>query len=275
VRCGSRSPASKNFLTIKLDGLTQKTPLVLRCSTGPDEGNAIRRSLGSDSRGALQPDVFQHRKTTAPISKHHLWGTYAAGDPNGGEGTRFQAGSGKPREIVLRCPGPPEPWVIWLEIVFIEWSGTSFSVYERTGEAVDGGKESPGLMPPSPGRLSWRIVLEFVESYDLADLSGGVIQQIEIYGVEPWQKDVIVATMLQLSGIADFLSDLPDKELKALHARLGGFSLGEIALPTGTTCGCATKLLSGARVAGQARRTSEATGPHASCHPHGFGLGEL
>ena len=172
-------------------------------------------------------------------------------------------------------PGPPEPWVIWLEIVFIEWSGTSFSVYERTGEAVDGGKESPGLMPPSPGRLSWRIVLEFVESYDLADLSGGVIQQIEIYGVEPWQKDVIVATMLQLSGIADFLSDLPDKELKALHARLGGFSLGEIALPTGTTCGCATKLLSGARVAGQARRTSEATGPHASCHPHGFGLGEL
>jgi hypothetical protein len=135
-----------------------------------------------------------------------------------------QAGSGKPREIVIRCPGRPEPWVVWLEIVFIEWSETSFSVYARTGEAVDGGKESPGLLPPTPGRLSWRTVLEFVESNDLADLSGGSFRQIDIYGVEPWQRDVIAAAMLRLSTIAAFLSSLPDGELKSLHARLGGFS---------------------------------------------------
>jgi hypothetical protein len=96
-------------------------------------------------------------------------------------------------------------------------------VYVRTGEAIDGGKESPGLMPPTPGRLSWRTVLNFVQSYDLADLSGGAFRQIAIYGVEPWQRDVIAAAMLRPSTIDDFLSSLPDSELKSLHARLGGF----------------------------------------------------
>ena len=118
---------------------------------------------------------------------------------------------------------PSSLGIIWLEIVFIEWFGTSFSVYARTGEAADGGKESPRLMPPTPGRLSWRTVLEFVESSDLTDLTGGDSRLIDIYGVEPWQKDIIAAAILQLSTIVDFLSSLPDGELKSLHARLGGF----------------------------------------------------
>jgi hypothetical protein len=152
------------------------------------------------------------------------WSTSATGYPGtGSEGAESQAVNGKPREIVIRCPGPPEPWVVWLEIVFIEWSTASFSVYARTGEAADGGKESPGLMPPTPGRLSWRTVLKFVESYDLADLSGGASRHIDIYGVEPWQKDVIAAAMLQLATIVDFLSSLPDRELKSLYAQLGSF----------------------------------------------------
>jgi hypothetical protein len=62
-------------------------------------------------------------------------------------------------------------------------------------------------------------VLEFVESDDLADVSGIASRQIDIYGVEPWQKDVIAAAMLRLSRITDFLSSLADRELKLLHAR--------------------------------------------------------
>jgi hypothetical protein len=152
------------------------------------------------------------------------WSTNATAYPDkGSEGTQSQARSVKPREIVIRCPGPPEPWVVWLEIVFIEWSAASYSVYARTGEAVDGGKESPGLMPPTPGRLSWRTVLNFVESYDLADLSGVESRHIDIYGVEPWQKDVIAAAMLQLSTIVNFLSSLHDRELESLYAQLGSF----------------------------------------------------
>jgi hypothetical protein len=152
------------------------------------------------------------------------WSTNVTGYPDKGrERTQSQADSGKPREVVIRCPGPPEPWVVWLEIVFIEWSTASFSVYARTGEAADGGKESPGLMPPTPGRLSWRTVLEFVESDDLADVSGIDSRQIDIYGMESWQKDVIAAATLRLATVVDFLSSLTDRELKSLYAELGGF----------------------------------------------------
>jgi hypothetical protein len=185
----------------------------------------IRTALYSPKFFSISKPLPVFRSSTSDRFWKEGWSTYAAGYPGeGSEGTHAQAGSGKPREIVIRCPGPPEPWVVWLEIVFIEWSETSFSVYARTGEAVDGGKESPGLLPPTPGRLSWRTVLEFVESNDLADLSGGSFRQIDIYGVEPWQRDVIAAAMLRLSTIAAFLSSLPDGELKSLHARLGGFS---------------------------------------------------
>ena len=69
----------------------------------------------------------------------------------------------KPREIVIRCAGPSKPWIIWLEIVFIEWSRRSFSVYARTGEAVPGGAVSLGLLPRTAARLSWREVLAFVQ----------------------------------------------------------------------------------------------------------------
>ena len=57
-------------------------------------------------------------------------------------GTAPQPGGHKPREIVIRCAGPSKPWIIWLEMIFIEWSKTSYSVYARTGEAVPGGAES-------------------------------------------------------------------------------------------------------------------------------------
>jgi hypothetical protein len=184
----------------------------------------IRAALYSPKFFNIAKPLPLFRSTTSDHPWKEGWSTYAAGYPDkGNEGTQSQAGSGKPCEIVIRCPGPPEPWVVWLEIVFIEWSGKSFSVYARTGEAVDGGKESPGLMPPIPGRLSWRTVLMFVQSHDVADVSGIASRQIDIYGMERWQKDVIAAAMLQLSTIVDFLSSLPDRELKALHARLGGF----------------------------------------------------
>jgi hypothetical protein len=142
-------------------------------------------------------------------------------------GAPSQADTSKPREIVIRCAGPSKPWIIWLEIVFIEWSKTSFSVYVRTGEAVPGGAESPGLMPLTPGRLSRRQVLKFVQLHDLVTVSGSDPQPIDIYGVEPWQRDVIVAAMLRLSTIVPLLSSLSDHELSSLHDRLGGFQSDE------------------------------------------------
>jgi hypothetical protein len=184
----------------------------------------IRATLYSSSFFCIAKPLTFFPSTTSDHPWKEGWSNNATGYPDtGSEGAQCQAVNGKPREIVIRCPGPPEPWVIWLEIVFIEWSTASFSVYARTGEAVDGGKESPGLMPPTPGRLSWRTVLKFVESYDLADLSGGASRHIDIYGVEPWQKDVIAAAMLQLSTIVDFLSSLTDREIKSLYAQLGSF----------------------------------------------------
>jgi hypothetical protein len=141
----------------------------------------------------------------------------------GDEGAPSQPGGSKPREIVIRCADPAKPWIIWLEVVFIEWSKTSFSVYARTGEALDGGAEFPGLMPRTPGRLSWRKVVQFVQSHDLAAVSSSDAQQIDIYGVRPWQRDIIAAAMMRLSTVVPFLSGLSDKELGSLHRRLGGF----------------------------------------------------
>jgi hypothetical protein len=46
----------------------------------------------------------------------------------------LQPDGSKPREIMIRCAGSSKPWIIWLEIVFIEWSKTRFSVYTRNGE---------------------------------------------------------------------------------------------------------------------------------------------
>jgi hypothetical protein len=130
----------------------------------------------------------------------------------------------KPREIIIRAAGPFKPGIIWLELVFIEWSKTSYSVHTRTGEA-DGSitEQPPGLVPRIPGRLSWRAVLEFVRFHDLADVSGIPLQEITISGVQPWQGDIIAAAMQRLDRIVPFLSRLSDKELRALHDRLGGF----------------------------------------------------
>jgi hypothetical protein len=69
----------------------------------------------------------------------------------GGEGAPPQPDGHKPREIVIRCAGPSKPWIIWLELVFIEWSRTRFSVYARTGEAVDGGADPLASCRPLPG----------------------------------------------------------------------------------------------------------------------------
>jgi hypothetical protein len=149
---------------------------------------------------------------------------FAAPNPGGAdEGTAPQPGSRKPREIVIRCAGPSKPWIIWLEIVFIGWSKSSFSVYARTGEAVPGGAVSLGPLPRTAGRLSWREVLKFVQSHDLAAVSGSDPQPIDIYGVRPWQRDIIAAAMMRLSTIVSFLARLPEKELRSLHERLGGF----------------------------------------------------
>jgi hypothetical protein len=175
----------------------------------------IRAALYSPTFFSISKRLPLFPSATADHPWKEGWSTNATAYP--------EADGGKLREIVVRCPGLPEPWVVWREIVFIEWSAASFSVYVRTGEAADGGKESPGLMAPTPGRLSWRTVLEFIESHDLADLSGGACRQFDIYGVEPWEKDLIAAAMLQLSTIVDFLCSLTDRELKSLYAQLGSF----------------------------------------------------
>jgi hypothetical protein len=142
----------------------------------------------------------------------------------GNEEKPSQLADHKAREIIIRAAGPARPWIIWVELVFIEWSKTSYSVDARTAEAADSGTvQSPGLMPRIPGRLNWRMVLQFVRSHDLANVSGIALHEIAIHGVQPWQGDVIVAAMLRLSTIIPFLSRLSDKELKALHDRLGGF----------------------------------------------------
>jgi hypothetical protein len=137
-------------------------------------------------------------------------------------GTPPQPGGHPPREIVIRCAGPSKPWFIWLELIFIEWSKTSYSVYARTGGAVPGNAESSGLMPPVSGRLNWREVLQFVQSHNTA-VSPSDPRPIDIYGVRPWQRDVIAAAMMRLSTMVPFLARLPEKELRLLHERLGGF----------------------------------------------------
>jgi hypothetical protein len=161
-------------------------------------------------------------------------GTESLAGPKPGctdERTAPQPGGHPPREIVIRCAGPSKPWIIWLEIVFIEWSKRSFSVYARTGEAVPSGAVSLGLLPRTATRLSWREVLQFVQSHDLAAISGSDPEPIDIYGVRPWQRDIIAAAMMRLSGIVAFLARLPENELRSLHERLGGFlSEGSIHL---------------------------------------------
>lgn len=107
----------------------------------------------------------------------------------------------KLREIVIRCAGPSKRWIIWLEIVFVEWSDASFSVYARTGEAVPGGGVSLGLLPRTAGQLSWREVLDFVQAHDLAAVSANDPQPIEIYGVEPCERDAIAAAMMRQASL--------------------------------------------------------------------------
>jgi hypothetical protein len=137
-------------------------------------------------------------------------------------GTLPQPGGHRPREIVIRCAGPSKPWIIWLELIFIEWSKTSYSVYARTGEAVPGNAESSSLMPPVSGRLSWREVLQFAQSHNVA-VSPSDPQPIDIHGVRPWQRDVIATAMMRLPTIVHFLARLSENELRLLHQRLGGF----------------------------------------------------
>jgi hypothetical protein len=111
---------------------------------------------------------------------------------------RSQSAGDRPREIIIRASGPTKPWITWVEIVFIEGSKNSFSVYARTAEAIGGGTaQSPGLGAPIQGRLNWRTVLKFVRSHGLADLSGVPLDEIVISGVQPWQRDVITAAMLR------------------------------------------------------------------------------
>ena len=141
----------------------------------------------------------------------------------GDETTPPQPDERKLHEIVIRCAGPSEPWITWLEVVFIEWSTRSFSVSARTGAAIPGAAVSLGLLPRTAGRLSWRDVLQFVQSHDWATISGSDPQPIDIYGVEHWQRDVIAAAMMRLSTIVPLLSNLPERELQSLHERLDGF----------------------------------------------------
>jgi hypothetical protein len=149
---------------------------------------------------------------------------FAAPNPGGtDERTAPQPGSSKPREIVIRCAGPSKRWIIWLELVFIERFKNSFSVNARTKEALPGGAVSLGPLPRTAGRLSWREVLKFVQSHDLAAISDRDPEPINIYGVRPWQRDIIAAAMMRFSTIVPFLARLPEKELRSLHERLGGF----------------------------------------------------
>jgi hypothetical protein len=148
-------------------------------------------------------------------------GAGSSDDRDGGPTPQFNGR--KPREIVIRCAGPSRPWFVWAEVVFLEWSRTSYSVYARSEQAIPGGAESPGLMPRTQGRLSWRTVLEFVRSHDLAAISRTDPKQIDIYGVRPWHRDVMAAAIMGLSTIVPFLSSLTEKELRSLHKQLGGF----------------------------------------------------
>jgi hypothetical protein len=180
-------------------------------------------------RSALYAPGFFDAATPVPlphsVADHSWTGSRGVGHPGEGAGKEPPQPDGRrPREIIIRAAGPCKPWIVWQEIVFSESSETSFSVYARTAEA-DGSitEQSPGLMPGTPGRLNWHTVLEFVRSHDLADASGIPLQEIAIHGVQSWQRDAIAAAMLRLDAVVPFLSRLSDKELRALHDRLGGF----------------------------------------------------
>jgi hypothetical protein len=180
-------------------------------------------------RSALYAPGLFGAETPLPLlnsATDHPWrenrGVADTDDRDGKEPS--ESGGHKPREIVIRAAGPSKPFIVWVELVFIERSKTSYSVYARTGDAVGGViAQSPGLTPRTSGWLRWRSVLDFVRSHDLADVSGVPLQEVAISGVQPWQRDVITAVMLRLSAIVPFLSRLSDKELKSLHERLGGF----------------------------------------------------
>jgi hypothetical protein len=178
-------------------------------------------------RSALYaPGFFSAEKPLPSSGADHSWED-SRGDGDADDRGRKESPEStilKPREIIIRAAGPCKPWIIWLEVVFVEWSETSFSVHARTGEA-DGSitEQSPGLVPRTPGRLNWRTVLGFVRSHDLANVSGIPLHEIAIHGVQPWQRDVIAAAMLRLDRIVPFLSRLSDRDLQSLHDRLGGF----------------------------------------------------
>jgi hypothetical protein len=103
-----------------------------------------------------------------PSAGHFAENTRAVSDAKKDQERESQSAGYSPREIIIRDSGPSKPWITSLEIVFIELSKESFSVYARTGEAIDSGTgQSPGLTPRTPGRLNWRTVLEFVRSHGL------------------------------------------------------------------------------------------------------------
>jgi hypothetical protein len=87
----------------------------------------IRAALYSPAFFSISKRLPLFPSTTSDHPWKEGWSTNGTGDPDkASEGSQSQLGSGKPREIVIRCPGPPEPWVVWLEVVFIEWSEASF-----------------------------------------------------------------------------------------------------------------------------------------------------
>jgi hypothetical protein len=149
-------------------------------------------------------------------------------------------GGDRPREIVINCAGVPRPGVMWFEIVFIELCAKSFSIYARTGDVDNKGAESPKLVATVSAPLTWREVLKFVRGQDVAKVDSGFGAEIEIDGVEPWQKDVIRHAMQPHWEIDPFLRAQSASDLKLLYELLGGL-LSDESTRMLARLGCATR----------------------------------
>lgn len=153
-----------------------------------------------------------------------------------------------PREIVVYCEGfgagPGCGWFI--EASFVELNQGGFSVFLRTdedlyeddsvevgalGEDALDNETSDGSMRARriatiKKPLTWRRVLQFASRRACLRITDEGAD-IQIRGVEPWQRDVIASAMIRgnarrTDSLASFLSGLPDEDLQSLHDRFGG-----------------------------------------------------
>lgn len=126
-----------------------------------------------------------------------------------------------PCEIIIRRH--PGPGVKGIEIVFLEWRRRSFSVYKLSRAKTAARTSAPEFLADVHSSLNWRQVVKICRRLDFSGLDYNHREQIEVSGVQPWQRDVIVKAMWPRSESLPYLASRSDADLKLLYNRLGSF----------------------------------------------------